>query len=86
MLDGSAGRMSTLTARQMEILACAARGLLDREIAGEIGLAAQTVRHHLQAVQTKLHMHNATRATVLKDNALLASSQWRILPTLRHHN
>ncbi|CAG0980356.1 partial Response regulator protein VraR, partial [Anaerolineae bacterium] len=57
--------MSTLPARQMEILACAARGLLDREIAGEIGLAAQTVRHHLQAVRTKLKARNTTHAVVL---------------------
>lgn len=75
-----------LSERRLEVLSLAACGLNDRQIGEQVGIAAQTVRHHLQAVQTKLHVHNATRATVLKGNALLASSQWRILPTLRHHN
>jgi DNA-binding CsgD family transcriptional regulator len=49
----------------MEVLTCAARGLRDREIGVEIGLARQTVRHHLQAVRVKLKARNTTHAVAI---------------------
>jgi DNA-binding CsgD family transcriptional regulator len=54
-----------LSDRQIEMLSWAARGLLDREIAETVGLAHQTVRHHLQATRVKLKARNTTHAVAI---------------------
>lgn len=54
-----------LSPRQQQALTGAARGLLDREIAGELGLAPQTVRHVLQAARRKLKARNTAHAVAI---------------------
>lgn len=54
-----------LSRRQIEVLNSAARGMNNREIAAEVGLSAQTVRHHLMATRYKLNARNTTHAVAI---------------------
>jgi len=58
--DGSGG---VLSAREMEILLLAARGLSNREIASRIGLSASTVKRHLSTAYEKMNVHSRGAAT-----------------------
>jgi DNA-binding NarL/FixJ family response regulator len=46
--------MKPLTERQAQIAELVARGLPDKQIAQETGLAIDTVRHHIQAAAARL--------------------------------
>lgn len=54
---------STLTAREAEVLALAAAGRTNREIAAELVLSEHTVRRHLQNVFAKLDVPSRAAAT-----------------------
>ncbi len=45
-LDGLTARYATLTPREREIMALAARGLMNKQIAGEVGTSEITVKIH----------------------------------------
>lgn len=51
-----------LTPRQIEVYLCAARGLPNKLIARELGVAESTVKTHLTAVYTALGVRNRTEA------------------------
>jgi two-component system, NarL family, response regulator len=51
-----------LTAREIEVLGFAARGLRNKEIAGAIGRAEDTVKVHLRHIMSKLGVSDRTRA------------------------
>lgn len=54
-----------LTAREVEILAQVVRGLGNKQIAGELGLAEGTVRIHLSNIFEKMGVHDRTQAAIL---------------------
>jgi DNA-binding NarL/FixJ family response regulator len=54
-----------LTARELEVLQLAARGLRNREIAGEIGRTVGTVKEHLRHVMEKLGAGDRTKAVTV---------------------
>ena len=54
-----------LSSRELEILHCIARGLSNKEIAGELFLSANTVRNHVQRLSSKLGAHSRLEAVVL---------------------
>ena len=58
-----------LSPREREIVAAVARGLSNRDIAAETGIAPQTVKNHLAAIFQKLHVQNRVQLAlhVLKD-------------------
>ncbi len=58
-------RVEQLTPRQREILAGAAEGLTDAQIAERLGITAATVNKHLEAVYERLDVHNRTAAAAL---------------------
>ena len=58
--DGSGG---VLSAREMEILLLAARGLSNRQIALRIGLSESTVKRHLANAYEKMNVHSRGAAT-----------------------
>jgi DNA-binding NarL/FixJ family response regulator len=58
-------RVERLTARQREILALVAEGLTDAQIGERLGIAAATVKKHLEAVYERLDVHNRTAAAAL---------------------
>jgi len=54
-----------LTRRELEVLRLAAKGLRNREIAGEIGRTEATVKEHLKHVMEKLGAADRTEAVTL---------------------
>jgi two-component system NarL family response regulator len=61
--DASAG-LALLTPREREVLEAMARGLSNREIAGELGIGLGTVRVHGHAIMQKLEVTNRTQAVL----------------------
>ncbi len=55
-------RLATLTPRQFEVYQAAARGLPNKLIAAELGVAESTVKTHLKAVFAALGVRNRTEA------------------------
>ena len=52
-----------LTARQMEILHSVARGLTNEDIAKQLGISANAIKHHLSAIFAKIGAANRAEAT-----------------------
>ncbi len=53
-----------LTSRELDVLRLAARGSTNREIAGSLGIAENTVKNHMRNVLEKLHLHSRTEAVM----------------------
>ncbi len=60
-----AARLAQLTPQQFRVLLCLADGLLNKQIAHELGLADNTVKVHVTAILKKLECHSRTQAAVL---------------------
>lgn len=58
-------RLQTLTPQQSRVLSMLAEGLLNKQIAYELGLAENTVKVHVTAILKKLECHSRTQAAVL---------------------
>jgi DNA-binding CsgD family transcriptional regulator len=56
---------AALTARELEVLRFLARGLGNKEIAGELGITTHTVKYHLAALLEKLGVRSRTEAVSL---------------------
>ncbi len=61
------GRMfqTPLTARETEVLRLVARGMRNKEIAGELGISDETVQGHVKNILTKLSVHDRTEAVAV---------------------
>ena len=64
-------RLATLTPRERQVLAAVAAGRLNKQIAGDLGIAEQTVKFHRARVMERMQartaaelMHMAARAGV----------------------
>ena len=60
-----AARLAQLTPQQFRVLLCLADGLLNKQIAAELGLAENTVKVHVTAILKKLDCYSRTQAAVL---------------------
>ncbi|PZQ18748.1 MAG: DNA-binding response regulator [Rhodanobacter denitrificans] len=60
-----AQRLAQLTPQQFRVLLCLADGLLNKQIAYQLGLAENTVKVHVTAILRKLDCHSRTQAAVL---------------------
>ncbi|KLI98504.1 response regulator transcription factor [Luteimonas sp. FCS-9] len=60
-----ASRLAQLTPQQVRVLLCLADGLLNKQIAHQLGLAENTVKVHVTAILKKLECHSRTQAAVL---------------------
>lgn len=54
-----------LSQREREVLVCLTRGLTDAAIAGELGISAVTVRHHMNSMREKLQCHNRVQVLLV---------------------
>ena len=70
LLSDSAPKGSGLTSRQLEVLRLLARGLPNKSIARELGLAEATVKVHLLAIFRVLQARNRTEAVVAAQRRL----------------
>jgi pimeloyl-ACP methyl ester carboxylesterase/DNA-binding CsgD family transcriptional regulator len=66
---GLDGRLATLTRREAQVLDAVARGLGNRQIAGEIGVSEKTVRNNVSRIFEKLAVNSRPRAIVLAREA-----------------
>lgn len=53
-----------LTIREDEVLRLVAKGMVNKEIADQLGLSLETVRGHLKNIYTKLHVRSRTEAAM----------------------
>ncbi len=60
-----AARLAQLTPQQFRVLLCLADGLLNKQIAHQLGLAENTVKVHVTAILKKLDCYSRTQAAVL---------------------
>lgn len=58
----SDGSTATITARQQEILFLLSQGMLNKQIAHELSISANTVKAHLHHIFRELNVHNRTAA------------------------
>jgi DNA-binding NarL/FixJ family response regulator len=56
--------MESLTQREQEVLQLLAKGRLQKNIAGTLGISVNTLRTHLRSIYEKLHVHSRTEATL----------------------
>ena len=56
--------MDRLTPTEREVLELVARGLADKQIAAELGIAASTAKAHVRTILIKLNAMNRTDAAV----------------------
>jgi DNA-binding NarL/FixJ family response regulator len=54
-----------LSTREREIVAAVARGLTNRDIAAEAGIAPQTVKNHLSSIFQKLQVRSRVQLALL---------------------
>lgn len=57
-------RLATLSGAQTRVLAALAKGHLNKQIAGDLGVSEATVKAHLTAIFRKLGVHNRVQALI----------------------
>lgn len=62
--SGEAIAAPRLTPTQLQVLRCVHSGLLNKQIAYELGMAEATVKVHMTAVMRKLNVRNRTQAAI----------------------
>jgi DNA-binding NarL/FixJ family response regulator len=63
-IEGSAEALTTLTAREAEVLRLVARGMSNAEIADSLVISEATVKTHVAAVLSKLELKNRAQVVV----------------------
>jgi PAS domain S-box-containing protein len=63
-------RMSYLTKREGEVLACIAEGQSNRVVAERLGVTPNTIRNHVQRILYKLNVHSKLEAVVVANHEL----------------
>jgi DNA-binding NarL/FixJ family response regulator len=62
--DEIAKRIATLTAQQIRVLMMLKEGLLNKQIAYELGVSEATIKAHVSAILQKLHVSSRTQAVI----------------------
>lgn len=63
-VDDLIGRIRTLTPQQARVLGMLAEGLLNKQIAYELGVSEATIKAHVSAVLQKLNVDSRTQAVI----------------------
>jgi DNA-binding NarL/FixJ family response regulator len=75
-------RLSTLTAREREVLTLVAEGQSQKQIATTLGISVKTVGAHVQNLLSKLGLHSRVEAVALVVRAGAASPPVGTVPSL----
>lgn len=73
-----ARRLGALTPQQFRVLSLVAEGLLNKQIADQLGIQERTVKAHLSVIFEKLGVRNRTQAGVLLRSLELADPAKRV--------
>lgn len=76
-----AGRLNSLTPQQSRVLGMVAEGLLNKQIADQLGISERTVKAHLSALFERLGVRNRTQAGVLLRTLELADPSRQVEET-----
>ena len=68
------GRMATLTPQQVRVLMMLSEGLLNKQIAYQLGVSEATVKAHVSAILQKLGVESRTQAVIAA--AKIEAGQW----------
>ncbi len=68
-------RLLTLTPQQVRVLMMLSEGLLNKQIAYELGVSEATIKAHVSAILQKLAVESRTQAVIAA--AKIAGGQWR---------
>jgi len=71
----AAARLASLTPHQFRVLSMVASGLLNKQIAGELGISEATVKAHMTAVMHKLGVGNRMQAVLVAQRLSLDDSR-----------
>src|SRR5260370_41922516 len=74
-LAGLQSRLASLTPRERQIMALLAEGRMTKQIAGEIGISAMTVRIHRNQVISKMGARSSADLVRMADKLGLPSSK-----------
>ena len=72
-------RLVTLTPQQVRVLMMLSEGLLNKQIAYELGVSEATIKAHVSAILQKLGVESRTQAVIAA--AKIAGGQWRQGPS-----
>ena len=67
-------RMATLTPQQVRVLMMLSEGLLNKQIAYQLGVSEATVKAHVSAILQKLGVESRTQAVIAA--AKIETGQW----------
>ena len=70
-----AARAASLSPQQLRILAMIVDGKLNKQIAGELGIAEQTVKGHVSTILRKLDVGSRTQAAVLAERLAFGAAR-----------
>ena len=68
-------RLASLTPQQVRVLMMLSEGLLNKQIAYELGVSEATIKAHVSAILQKLGVESRTQAVIAA--AKIAGGQWR---------
>ena len=68
-------RLATLTPQQVRVLMMLSEGLLNKQIAYELGVSEATIKAHVSAILQKLGVESRTQAVIAA--AKISGGQWR---------
>ncbi len=72
------GRLATLTPQQVRVLMMLSAGLLNKQIAYELGVSEATVKAHVSAILQKLGVESRTQAVIAAGR--IEAGHWPHLP------
>src|SRR5215207_11178862 len=72
---GLMARLTSLTPQQVRVLMMLSEGLLNKQIAYELGVSEATIKAHVSAILQKLGVESRTQAVIAA--AKIAGGQWR---------
>jgi DNA-binding NarL/FixJ family response regulator len=76
--DDVVARLSTLTPQQVRVLMMLGQGLLNKQIAYQLGVSEATIKAHVSAILQKLHVDSRTQAVIAINRI---EGDWRSLKT-----
>ena len=74
--------IGNFTKREIALLTCLRRGMQNKTIAYELGIAESTVKVHLRNIMSKLHANNRTQVVYMLANGSFAASERETLHKL----